>query len=131
MATPPTAAAFIAALREEGLTVVEVGRWWDHNRNHKGPWGPVNGVMIHHTVTKGTDNTVRICRDGYSALPGPLCHGVIAKSGTVYVVGYGRTNHAGGRRRTRRSLRPACRGRRRPRGSSGRSRPRRPCHSWR
>ena len=96
MATPPTAAAFIAALREEGLTVVEVGRWWEHNRNHKGPWGPVNGVMIHHTVTKGTDNTVRICRDGYTALPGPLCHGVIAKDGTVYVVGYGRTNHAGG-----------------------------------
>lgn len=96
MATPPTYDDFIAALRAEGLNVVEVGRPATHNRNHKGPWGPVHGVMIHHTVTKGTDNTVRICRDGYTALPGPLCHGVIAKSGTVYVVGYGRTNHAGG-----------------------------------
>ena len=96
MATPPTAAAFVAALRAEGLTVVEVGRWWDHNRNHKGPWGPVHGVMIHHTVTQGTANTVRICRDGYTALPGPLCHGVIAKDGVVHLVGYGRTNHAGG-----------------------------------
>jgi hypothetical protein len=51
--------------------------------------------MIHHTVTKGTANTVEICRKGHSTLPGPLCHGVIAKDGTVYVVGYGRTNHAG------------------------------------
>ncbi|MFE5912095.1 N-acetylmuramoyl-L-alanine amidase [Streptomyces wedmorensis] len=96
MATPPTAAAFVAALRTEGLTVVEVGRWWEHNRNHKGPWGEVHGVMVHHTVTKGTANTVRICRDGYTALPGPLCHGVIAKDGVVHLVGYGRTNHAGG-----------------------------------
>ena len=95
MATPPSAATFAALLRAEGLTVVEVGDWEHHNRNHKGEWGPVHGVMIHHTVTKGTATTVRICRDGYSALPGPLCHGVIAKDGTVYVVGYGRANHAG------------------------------------
>jgi hypothetical protein len=52
-------------------------------------------VMIHHTVTKGTANTVRICRDGYASLPGPLCHGVIAKDGKVHLVGYGRANHAG------------------------------------
>ncbi|NUK22078.1 N-acetylmuramoyl-L-alanine amidase [Streptomyces lunaelactis] len=95
MATAPTADAFAALLRAEGLTVVEVGRWQTHNRNHKGPWGPVHGVMIHHTVTKGTANTVKICRDGYTALPGPLCHGVIAKDGTVHLIGYGRTNHAG------------------------------------
>jgi LysM repeat protein len=51
--------------------------------------------MIHHTVTKGTDTTVRICRDGYSSLPGPLCHGVIDKKGIVHLVGWGRANHAG------------------------------------
>ncbi|MBT2505166.1 N-acetylmuramoyl-L-alanine amidase [Streptomyces sp. ISL-98] len=95
MATPPTADTFAALLRAEGLTVVEVGRWQNHNRNHKGPWGPVHGVMIHHTVTKGTDATVRICRDGYTALPGPLCHVVIDKQGTIHLVGYGRANHAG------------------------------------
>ncbi|MFI1942067.1 N-acetylmuramoyl-L-alanine amidase [Streptomyces purpureus] len=96
MATPPTAATFAALLRAEGLTVIEVGHWQTHNRNHVGPWGPVHGVMIHHTVTRGTASTVRICRDGYASLPGPLCHGVIAKDGTVHLVGYGRTNHAGG-----------------------------------
>lgn len=95
MATPPSAAAFLKALRDEGVKVVEVGDWRTHNRNHMGPFGPLHGVMIHHTVTKGTANTVKICRDGYSGLPGPLCHGVIAKDGTVHLVGWGRANHAG------------------------------------
>lgn len=95
MSSPMSASAFLAALKKEGLTVVQVGDWRTHNRNHKGPWGSVNGVMIHHTVTKGTEATVRMCREGYTDLPGPLCHGVIAKDGTVHLVGYGRANHAG------------------------------------
>ncbi|MGW6598511.1 peptidoglycan-binding protein [Streptomyces sp. NPDC055036] len=95
MATPLSASAFVSALRAEGVRVVEVGNWRTHNRNHMGDWGPVHGVMIHHTVTSGTASTVRLCRDGHSALPGPLCHGVIAKDGTVHLVGYGRANHAG------------------------------------
>lgn len=36
-----------------------------------------------------------LCRDGHPALPGPLCHGVITKDGTVHLVGHGRANHAG------------------------------------
>jgi hypothetical protein len=95
MATPPPASTFLQCLIDEGASVVEVGSWETHNRNHKGPWGPVHGVMIHHTVTKGTAATVKICRDGHSSLPGPLCHGVIAKDGKVHLVGYGRANHAG------------------------------------
>ncbi|RKT06844.1 N-acetylmuramoyl-L-alanine amidase [Streptomyces sp. 3211.6] len=95
MSAPMSADRFIHALRAEGLTVVEVGSWRTHNRNHKGPWGPVHGVMIHHTVTHGTDYTVELCRDGDRALPGPLCHGVITKDGRVHLVGYGRANHAG------------------------------------
>ncbi|WP_240802403.1 peptidoglycan recognition family protein [Streptomyces sp. A0642] len=95
MAAPMSAAVVLAALRAEGLRVVEVADWRTHNRNHKGAWGPVNGVMIHHTVTRGTAHTVALCRDGHSDLPGPLCHGVIAKDGTVYLVGWGRANHAG------------------------------------
>jgi LysM repeat protein len=95
MPAAPKASTFAALIRAEGVTVVEVGNWETHNRNHKGPWGPVNGVMIHHTVTSGTASTVELCRKGHSALPGPLCHGVIAKDGKVYLVGYGRANHAG------------------------------------
>ena len=95
MAPPMSAAAFLKALEGEGLVVVQGGDWRDHNRNHKGPWGPVHGVMIHHTVTKGSARTVDICRKGYAGLPGPLCHGVITKDGRVHLVGYGRANHAG------------------------------------
>lgn len=95
MAPPMSANSFLAALHNEGLIVVEVGDWRDHNRNSKGPWGPVHGVMIHHTVTKGSKATVDICRKGYSGLPGPLCNGVITKDGRVHLVGYGRANHAG------------------------------------
>lgn len=95
MATPLTATQLVTALRAEGLKVVEHRSWRTHNRNHKGPWGPMHGVMIHHTVTSGTASSVELCYNGHSALPGPLCHGVIAKDGTVYMVGNGRANHAG------------------------------------
>ncbi|MER5475533.1 N-acetylmuramoyl-L-alanine amidase [Streptomyces sp. NPDC002734] len=95
MASPLTADALVRALRNEGVKVVEHSGWRTNNRNSKGAWGPVNGVMIHHTVTSGTDATVRLCFEGRSDLPGPLCHGVIAKDGTVHLVGNGRANHAG------------------------------------
>jgi hypothetical protein len=95
MATPFSADRLLSALRNEGLKVVEHRSWRTNNRNHKGPWGPVNGVMIHHTVTSGTSSSVELCYNGHSSLPGPLCHGVIAKDGTVYLVGNGRANHAG------------------------------------
>ncbi|MFF2922718.1 peptidoglycan-binding protein [Streptomyces celluloflavus] len=96
MATPLTADRLVAALRAEGVTVVEYGSWRTHDRTGHGAWGPINGVMIHHTVSSGTDASVRLCYDGYAGLPGPLCHGVIAKDGTVYLISAGRANHAGG-----------------------------------
>ncbi|MGW3110303.1 N-acetylmuramoyl-L-alanine amidase [Streptomyces sp. NPDC001091] len=95
MSPPMSASGFLSALKAEGLKVVEVGSWRTHNRNHKGPWGPVHGIMIHHTVTSGSARTVELCREGYEELPGPLCHGVITKDGKVHLVGYGRANHAG------------------------------------
>ena len=96
MATPLTADQLVAALRAEGLVVHEVRDWRTHNRNAKGSWGPVNGVLLHHTVSSGTANTVAYCYDGSADLPGPLCHGVIDKKGDVWLVGNGRANHAGG-----------------------------------
>ncbi|MCP9986885.1 peptidoglycan-binding protein [Streptomyces sudanensis] len=96
MATPLTPDRLLAALRAEGVTVVERPGWRTHNRDRAGAWGPVSGVMIHHTVTSGTAASVDLCSRGYDGLPGPLCHGVIAKDGTVHLVGHGRANHAGG-----------------------------------
>ncbi|HZF90446.1 peptidoglycan-binding protein [Streptomyces sp.] len=95
MATPFTPDRLAAILRTEGVRVIEYGQWRTHNRNHRGTFGPINGVMIHHTVSSGTDHSVRLCYDGYAALPGPLCHGVIAKNGDVYLISAGRANHAG------------------------------------
>ncbi|MEU3600872.1 N-acetylmuramoyl-L-alanine amidase [Streptomyces sp. NPDC006798] len=97
MAKPMTAAQFEAALRAEGVKIAEVGNWQNHTRTAGGrPWGPVNGVMIHHTVTRRPTDPVALCRRGHPTLPGPLCHGVITKDGTVHLIGWGRTNHAGG-----------------------------------
>ncbi|MGA5472519.1 peptidoglycan-binding protein [Streptomyces arboris] len=95
MATPLSADKLLRALRDEGLTVVEHRSWRTNSRNHKGRWGPAHGVMIHHTVSAGSAASVELCYNGHSALPGPLCHGVIDKAGTVHLVGHGRTNHAG------------------------------------
>lgn len=95
MATPMTADQFLAALKAEGLHVVERAGWRDHNRAGHGGWGPMNGVMIHHTagVAPGDGNVVW---GGRSDLPGPLAHGYLAKDGTVTMTANGRANHAGG-----------------------------------
>ena len=95
MAEELTAAQFLAALKAEGLTVHEVPGWRTHNRNHKGPWGPLHGVMVHHTAghEKGSQ---AIMTNGLADLPGPLCHGLIHKSGVIDLIGWGRANHAGG-----------------------------------
>ncbi|GGO49836.1 peptidoglycan-binding protein [Streptomyces daqingensis] len=95
MATPITASTLLEALKKAGVEYEEVRDWRNHNRNHKGPWGPVHGVMIHHTVTSGAEATVDLVYDGRSDLPGPLAHGVVTKDGTVHLVGHGRANHAG------------------------------------
>lgn len=94
MATPLTADQLVKALKAEGLIVHEYKSWRTHNRNAKGAWGPINGVMLHHTA--GLNGMVDYCYNGSSALPGPLCHGVIDKKGEVWLVGNGRANHAGG-----------------------------------
>ncbi|WP_324290497.1 peptidoglycan-binding protein [Streptomyces sp. H27-H5] len=87
-----TADQFVKALVAEGLTVKEYKDWRNHNRNHKGAWGPVHGVVIHHTA--GT-NSLDLCYDGYDELPGPLCHTYLHKDGTAYMLANGRANHAG------------------------------------
>lgn len=96
MAAPLTADRLVAALRAEGCAVHEVSGWRTNNRNHKGPWGPVNGVMVHHTVTGPGTDVVGLIFNGHSALPGPLATGCITKDGTVHLTGNGRANHAGG-----------------------------------
>ncbi|MER5754341.1 peptidoglycan recognition family protein [Streptomyces sp. NPDC002088] len=100
MSNPLSASEVVAALHTEGVSVVEYRDWRTHNRNSKGAFGPVNGILIHHTASAGdtaahTASSVALCYNGRSDLPGPLCHAVGAKDGKVYLVGHGRANHAG------------------------------------
>lgn len=95
MATPMTADQFVKALRGEGLTVLEHSGWRDHNRNHKGLWGPVHGIMIHHTGGKAPGD-YSVVWSGRSDLPGPCAQAYMATSGVVTMMGNGRANHAGG-----------------------------------
>ncbi|MCT6776098.1 peptidoglycan-binding protein [Streptomyces sp. CS7] len=92
MAVPMTADQFVKVLRAEGLSVKEHPGWRTNNRNHKGEFDNVNGVVIHHTA--GSDSLGFVFR-GTPALPGPLCHTHLSKSGTATMVGNGRANHAG------------------------------------
>lgn len=93
MAVPMSADQFLAALKAEGVRVRERAGWKTHNRNSRGAWGPLNGVMIHHT---GGLNAEDYVWSGDPSLPGPLCHGYINKAGEVVLIGWGRANHAGG-----------------------------------
>lgn len=49
VAIPLSADKFLSVLKNARLGVVEHGSWRTHNRDQHGNWGPVNGVMIHHT----------------------------------------------------------------------------------
>lgn len=95
MATPLTADQFLAALKAEGVRVYEHAGWRNHNRNGHGGWGPMNGVMIHHTAgTAPSDG--QIVWAGRPDLPGPCAHSYAARDGGVTMTANGRANHAGG-----------------------------------
>ena len=98
MATPLSSGQALRAAKSTGHRVVQLSGWATHNRNHKGAWGPANGVMVHHT---GSDTSApaayatNVLHDGYSGLPGPLCQFGIDADGVIYMIGWGRANHAG------------------------------------
>lgn len=101
MATPMTAAQVVAQLKKWGIRYVEIPGWATHNRNAKGAWGPLNGFIWHHTGADVANSSAKTYAattlyNGLSSLPGPLCHFSIGADGTVYLVGWGRANHAGG-----------------------------------
>ncbi|GAA2349537.1 hypothetical protein GCM10009854_28920 [Saccharopolyspora halophila] len=84
-------------LRAEGLAVVETGGWRERTASGEQP-API-GVLEHHTATPASYEdpapSVRLCIDGRSDLPGPLCHAVIGFDGVVHLIAAGRAHHAG------------------------------------
>jgi hypothetical protein len=98
-----TASQVIAQLKKWGISYKEITvggvSWKNHNRAGHGAWGPINGFIWHHTgadVANAQTYASGTLWNGVSGLPGPLCHFSIGTDGTVYLVGWGRANHAGG-----------------------------------
>jgi LysM repeat protein len=99
MATPMTSSQIVAQLKKWGIKYKEVKTWETHNRAGHGAWGGMNGFIWHHTgadVKDAAEYAGSTLYNGLSTLPGPLCHFGLAPDGTVYLVGWGRANHAGG-----------------------------------
>src|SRR3546814_13364614 len=93
--TPLTPDQWIKALTAEGVKMnAPYSGWRTHGRDDETgkTFGPVNGVTIHHTVGS---NSLALCYNGTSSLPGPLCHGHLPKTGTVNMISAHRANHAG------------------------------------
>jgi hypothetical protein len=85
-------------LRAADCKVVEVEGW--QTRGRPGAFGPVRGVICHHTGATGSvASAVHLIKEGRldetPPLHGPLSQLVLDKDGTFYVVAAGRCNHAG------------------------------------
>lgn len=80
-------------LRAFGVTVVEHEGWRDRGGSGFDP----RAVVIHHTAgpAAGDAPSLNVCIVGRPDLPGPLCHVLLARSGTAHVIASGRANHAG------------------------------------
>lgn len=102
MAEPMTATQLVDQLKRWGVRYVEIPGWATHKRDPQhGAWGPVNGFIWHHTGATITAANAKayaagVLYQGRPDLPGPLCQLSVGLDGTVYLVGWGRANHAGG-----------------------------------
>src|SRR5258705_13733416 len=97
MADPIPGATLVRLFKGEGLIVkTPHADWMTHERDKATgkPFGPVHGVMIHHTASHNSYNFVY---SGSTALPGPLAHAYLDKLGEVGVGSHRGPNHGGGR----------------------------------
>ena len=82
-----------AALKHVGLRVNVVGGWESRGSANMHP----RVVLLHHTAGSRAGNapSLRVCIEGRSDLPGPLCHILIGRDGTCHVIASGVAHHAG------------------------------------
>ncbi len=96
MSDPMTPATLLRVLKAEGCTLkVPYADWGTYGRDEATgkTFGPVHGVMIHHTAGHDVQDYLR---NGTADLPGPLCHAYITQTGDVVMMSAHRANHAGG-----------------------------------
>lgn len=98
MSKPLTADQQIAALKKFGIRYVETPGWRTRFRDAShGPYGPMNGFMVHHTGDDASDQAdLNVLINGREGLPGPLVQYGIDHEGVVHLIANGRSNHAGG-----------------------------------
>ncbi|MGW2951479.1 peptidoglycan recognition protein family protein [Streptomyces eurythermus] len=82
-------------MKAEDVPFAELDGWTARGRDTATgkTYGPVNGVLNHHTA--GTDSLATIATKGSPGLPPPLAHALLCKDGVVVLVADGRANHAG------------------------------------
>jgi hypothetical protein len=91
-----TPAEWRAALKTEGVRFTELSGWTSRGRDQATGkiFGPVHGSLNHHTA--GSDSLQSIAYQGQSAaVPAPLAHAYLPKTGVLVLVADGRANHAG------------------------------------
>lgn len=83
------------ALKDWGLTVVEVAGW----ETRGDPYFQPHGHVLHHDVIAdqpgNNDRVPSLIVVGRSDLPGPLCNFWLERDGNVHLVAAGEANHAG------------------------------------
>lgn len=104
MGTAITPDAYLAALTEQGINwrfYTNKADWLRHNRNaanNNQGWGPLRGAINHNTASDIRESSMlRYLYDGDPGrnLPGPLAGQATAKDGTLWLLGWGASNHAG------------------------------------
>jgi hypothetical protein len=97
LSKPITHKRFLELCKEWGIrTIATTPDWYNHNRDSKGEWDDLNGVMLHHTGKfSSVQQMATLLSKGYEGLPGPLCQAGIDPAGILRLTGWGRANHAG------------------------------------
>lgn len=85
------------ACRKSGLQVFEIPGWKTRTRPASSGGFSPRGVLVHHTGSSrdDTEYVEWMATVGRSDLPAPLCQLALSRTGTVYVVAAGRSNHGG------------------------------------
>lgn len=99
MAVPMTPDELLTTLRKWNVPFKQVDGWQTRNRDAATgrAFGPVHGFVVHHTGSDGADSINRdLIVRGRSDLPGPLAQFGCDDDGFIWLIGWGRANHAGG-----------------------------------